>query len=399
MALFDSTFAPYQAFGSRPLTLGVQGSDIAVLQTLYNVMVKTFNAPDSPWSLGPIPVTGRYDAETQAAILNVQRYWDLTVDGQVGDETYWAFGQGVGLYETFGGPAYGSRPLVEGMSGGDVTVLQNRLGCFSYAGALSHPASGLFDAATAEAVAAFKATAHLHGNTGLFPNATVGFGSFSASWIYTFAGGRTLYSGRKGLDVVFVQKFLQGLGHYQGYLTGYYDPATEHAVESFQALHGLTIDGVVGPTTFYHLGRANAGVAPDPMPVGWPPAVVRVGSIALSPISSEIPSSFGVAALASSSHQGGQWLNVVGDNLPSPDAFGSGYTTYAFTLADAASGSVTVPQVMLVVPQGRGTWAGSLSQESGAFTPGVIHVYPSNPSDSRLASPILEGNLVNQQEG
>lgn len=394
MARFDSTFTPYHPFGSRPLRLEASGTDVAILQAGYNTLVNTLALPDD--SLGVvITITGEFDAATKAAIENLQRYFGLAVDGEVGSSTYFAFGHGVGAEETYGGPAYGSRPLSLGMSGGDVTVLQSRLSCFKYADMLEAPATGLYDESTAQAVNAFKHSAHLNGDTGFFHEEAVDFGFYNASWLYTFAGGRPLFCGRKGLDVVFIQSLLTGLGHYSSRLTGYYDSETAAAVEAFQAAEGLVIDGVAGPATYYQLGLKNPNPPPHPLPLAWPTTTISLSSVGLNPIASAVLRSVGVASLTANSSQPRQWLNVVGDNLPSPDQFGSPYTTYAFTLADPASGSVSKPQVMFVVPSGHGTWAGTLEDVNDGFPLGLIHIYPSNPTGSLLGSAVLEGNLLN----
>ncbi len=394
MALFDSTFAPYEPFGSRNLSLGSHGTDVAVLQAVYDLMLKMMTPPGGPMG-DPISISGTFDADTKTAVENIQSYFGLVVDGVVGAETFFVFGQGVGPHQTYGGPVFGSRALSEGMAGGDVTILQNRLNCFQYATILDGPATGTFDTATGAAVAAFKASASSNGDTGFPNNQIAGFGYYDANWIYTFAGGRAIFSGRNGFDVVFIQSILTTLDYYTGDISGYYDNATESAVEAFQAAQGISNDGVVGPVTFYYLGLKNPKPAPDPLGIAWPPTIVTECSVALSSIVSDVNASFGVASLAASSYQAGQWLNVVGDNLPSPDIFGSNFTTYAFTLSDATTGAVSSAQVMLVVPSGPGTWAGTMENASGDFTPGLVNVYPSNPTGSLLGTAILEGNLVN----
>ena len=394
MALFDSTFAPYQPLGSRNLSLGDHGTDIAVIQAIYNLMLKTMNPPHG--AVGePIAVTGIFDTRTESTVKNIQRYFDLDVDGVVGPETYFVFGQGVGPHVPYGGPAFGSRELSEGMAGGDVIILQNRLNCFKYAPILGGPATGMFDGATAEAVGAFKDTAQRNGDTGFANNQIVDFGLYNAAWIYTVAGGRALFLGRRGFDVAFLQSMLTAFGHYTDRVTGYYDAATEAAVEAFQSAQGISIDGVVGPATYYQIGLKNPNPAPIPCDLPWPPTIVSECSVALSPISNEVPGSFGVAAVASTSYQPERWLNVIANNLPSPDRFGAGFTTYAFTLSNSATGAVTPPQVMLVVPSGHGSWAGSIENTTDDVVFGLVNVYPSNPTGSRLGTALLEGNLTN----
>lgn len=153
----------------------------------------------------PITVDGIFGPQTQLAVRNIQSYFGPSVDGVFGPNTYFVYGQGVGANTTYGGPVYGSRTLSQGASGGDVTILQNRLNCFRYSTLIGHPADGNFDAATAQAVPAFKVDAANNGDTGFPANATVGNGTYDATWLYTFAGGRAIQTGRNGLDVVFLQ--------------------------------------------------------------------------------------------------------------------------------------------------------------------------------------------------
>ena len=272
MALFEDTFPPYVPFGSRELRGGERGSDVAVLQTIYNqsvrVMTPAQGADCQDGFLGQgIPVTGRYDRATVGAVRQVQDFYHLEVDGIAGPQTYFAFGQGVGPNVTYGGPAYGSRTLSVGSSGGDVTVLQNRLNVFRYSVQLGAPADGAFGQRTAQAVLAFKGDAIANGDRGLVNNSVVGFGAFDATWIYTYAGGRGLFSGRNGFDVVFVQYLLRQLSFYSGTLHGFYDAATQAAVTAFQRASGITADGVVGQQTYYQFGRHNSVAAPLPYPI------------------------------------------------------------------------------------------------------------------------------------
>ena len=207
MARFDADFPPVIPLGTRTLSLGAQGSDVAILQTMYNQLVGVLAPPTG--SVGaPIEVTGVYDASTIAAIEAIQGYFGIGVDGVAGPETFWVFGQGVGRHVTFGGPAFGSRLLSPGICGGDVTVLQNRLACFRYEAALGGPASGFYTPQTAGAVAELQGDADDQGDTGLLASGVVGPATLNALWLYTVAGGRSLFIGRNGYDVAWVQRLL-----------------------------------------------------------------------------------------------------------------------------------------------------------------------------------------------
>ena len=272
MALFETQYPPYVRFGSRYLSLQtppLRGTDVALVQTIYDLMLGTMNPPLGPMG-SPIAVTGVFNSATRQAVRNIQSYFGLTVDGVVGPNTGFVFGQGTGSHVTYGGPVFDSRDLVQGNSGGDVTILQNRLNCFRYASIVGRPATGTFDAATAAAVLAFKNDAIANGDTGLGINATVGYGTYDAFFLYTFAGGRGIYTGRNGFDVVFVQVILKNLGYYAGHIDGYYGATTMNAVRAFQAHEGIGVDGVVGPGTFYHIGLNNVQAAPRPLAIAFP---------------------------------------------------------------------------------------------------------------------------------
>lgn len=353
MALFETTFPPYVAFGSRTLSQGNAGSDVAVIQSVYNLMLQTMNPPEGPMG-SPITLTGTYDAATVQAVRNIQSFFGLSTDGIAGPATYFVFGQGVGANTTYGGPVYGSRELRQGNAGGDVTVLQNRLNCFRYASLIGKPATGTFDAATSTAVLAFKQDAAANGDTGFPDNAVAGSGFYAATWIYTFAGGRGIFPDRNGFDVVFVQVLLGRLGFYTGRVHGYYDAATQAAVTAYQRARGISADGIVGQETFYHFGLNNAVAAPQPLQLAWPVTPTpTLCSVALEPTTSA-PSAFGSASLLGVSAGA---VNIVGNNLPDPSTFyaGGSYSYHVVT----CSGTVLAQGLMTSI--GGSVWAGSAS--------------------------------------
>ena len=67
---------------------------------------------------------------------------------------------------------------------------------------------------------------------------------------------RTVRSGSRGWRVRLLQRRLRGAGLYKGEVDKKFGPKTEAAVRAFQRKRGqLTVDGVVGAHTWYHLGR------------------------------------------------------------------------------------------------------------------------------------------------
>lgn len=402
MALFENTFSPYVPFGSRVLTLTsppIHGTDVAIVQAIYDLMLTTMN----PAPAGPaVAISGVYDASTQTAVKSIQRYFGLTVDGVVGANTYFVYGQGVGPHTTYGGPVYGSRTLSEGGAGGDVLIAQNRLNTFGgYARRIGGPASGNFDAQTAAAVLAFKADATSNGDTGLVPNSVIGFGTYDATWLYTFAGGRGLLagSGRNGFDVVFVQVLLNRLGFYHGPIDGMYGTATVAAVTAFQGAQGITADGSVGPATFYRLGLNNPEPAPGPLGVAWPPAVSPQVSVCSTPLTSRTDDlhPYGEASLVINESEGFESLDVVGNLLPAPASFGSPYGAYAFVLVNPATGQTYGERLMTLLAGGTDDWGGSLSVGVATIPRGPVTVYPT-PAGSATGPygpAVLGGNLGN----
>ncbi len=398
MALFDSTFTPYVPFGSRTLSQGASGTDVAVVQAVYNLMLKTMNPPQGPMGT-VISINGTYDAATVQAVKNIQSYFGITADGVAGPAAYFVYGQGVGPYTTYGGPVYGSRQLSEGNSGGDVTILQNRLNCFRYSSMIGQPATGMFDSATAATVLAFKRGAAANGDTGFPDNAIAGYGYYDATWLYTLAGGRAIFTGRNGFDVVFIQVVLQDLGYYSGRVTGYYDAATKSAVEAFQSAQGISTDGVVGPVTFYRIGRNNAVAAPKPLGIAWPPVVTPTVStccVGLTPTSSA-PESFGLTALviSGSVHS----YEVMGNLLLAPSTYGSQYGQYFFNVYDQSGGHL-IGQFMTelpdtTTPSGRSDWGGS-STGGATAVKGRITVVPTvtGSSSGHFGPIVLQGNLA-----
>lgn len=232
-------------FGSRTLKLGLSGTDVTILQFLLN------NLP-SPIS-SPISGESTFGPKTEAAVKKFQSYFGLAVDGIVGKNTFLFLGQPIGSYLPSGAPVFGSRNLSRGSSGNDVKILQNRLASTAkkYALALGGPADGKFGSKTQAAVKLFQK------DRGLVEDGIVGPNTFTALYTHTFMGGRILQRSRfdrnQGYDVYFLQKHLKDLGFYTAALDGKFGLATQTAVRALQTSAAISVDGIVGPQTYYHL--------------------------------------------------------------------------------------------------------------------------------------------------
>lgn len=64
----------------------------------------------------------------------------------------------------------------------------------------------------------------------------------------------TVSLGSRGPNVTLLQQRLQQWGYYSGSLDGVFGRATDEAVRRFQARNGITVDGVVGRSTWSSLG-------------------------------------------------------------------------------------------------------------------------------------------------
>jgi peptidoglycan hydrolase-like protein with peptidoglycan-binding domain len=265
MAAFETRFARYVPFGRRMLETtapNLTGTDVAILQLLYNLMLEVMEPPHG--KIGPVvDVDGVFGPRTRTAVLALQTYFGVTADGIAGPQTYGLLGHAAASDAVH---PLGSRPLGPASAGGDVMALQMRLSCFSYGELLGRPGDGSYDKATAAAVKQFQGDAATLGQGGLRPSGIVKAATFNALWLYTFAGGRRLFVGRNGLDVVFMQAQLRSLGLYHGPLDGYFGQSLLAAARDLQRAAGLAPDSKVGAETFFALGKACAGKPPGPFP-------------------------------------------------------------------------------------------------------------------------------------
>lgn len=217
-------------------------------------------------------ITGNYGPQTQEAVARFQQDMGLAADGIVGPETARVLFEG-------GAPGGSERPYdaeaaeVRGGvqledSGDQVAELQQRLADLGY---YSGEISGTFDYATEAAVMQFQRDNGLSTDgvvgpstedtlrrpseeimrpaespTSESPTSETEITDPQAS-ISPDQQGNLLRVGDSGQAVSELQSRLQGLGFYQGELTGLYDPETEAAVIAFQQSQGLTSDGIAGP--------------------------------------------------------------------------------------------------------------------------------------------------------
>lgn len=152
---------------------------------------------------------------------------------------------------TSGGSFTYTRDLMRGMTGSDVTSLQQVLRALGY---YNGDIDGDFGPVTEEAVMAFQR------DRGLYVDGIVG--SITSNALGGIGGGGggkmstsdSLSRGSSGDQVRVLQKNLKALGYDVGEIDGDFGKYTEAAVMQFQADNGLYVDGVAGSIT---LGQLN----------------------------------------------------------------------------------------------------------------------------------------------
>ena len=99
----------------------------------------------------------------------------------------------------------------------------------------------------------------------------ISIGAGNLTGVTPTASTPVLQLNSKGDLVVWLQEHLVSVG-YATAVDGDFGPSTQTAVEQFQAVRGLTVDGVVGPATWAALLRYA------PAPVSW----THTGAVAAS---------------------------------------------------------------------------------------------------------------------
>ena len=258
------------SWGGTTLRQGSTGSAVEQLQFWLNTL--------SQYDAG-IPSTavdGVFGSRTAAAVRAFQRREGLTVDGVVGRTTWTA------LYNEFrsiqsdnGTPnAYPGTPLRQGSRGQNVRLVQFwlKIARTVYASLRSVTVDGVFGAATTAAVKRFQSY------FGLTSDGVVGRTTWQKLYeVYNDIANKLLSAnlrpgeypgllrrGSTGTAVRELQFYLYLMSAYETSIPavsidGSFGAATEAAVRAYQRFAGLTVDGVVGRTTWSSLyGKASA---------------------------------------------------------------------------------------------------------------------------------------------
>lgn len=245
---------------ARYLQEGYSGSDVRRLQQ---------RLIDLGWMAGQ--ADGTFGASTTAAVKAFQKQCSLWDDGIAGPETQ------ARLYAANAPKA--NRPasstgesLREGAQGEAVRALQRQLKNLGY---YSGSIDGSYGAGTTAAVLAFQQANGLKAD-GVAGTQTLNkiysvdavpyttgsnFSSTNSSNTVSSTGYTTLQQGDQGEGVRRLQQRLKNLGFYSGSVDGSYGAGTVAAVQAFQSMNNLRVDGKAGPATQRALYGSNASSA------------------------------------------------------------------------------------------------------------------------------------------
>ena len=256
-------------WGGTVLRTGSTGSAVEQLQFWLNTLAQYTS------SIPSVTVDGVFGSGTAAAVRAFQRKYGLTVDGVVGRDTW------TELYDQFrsiqsdnGTPnAYPGTALREGSSGQNVRLVQFwlKIARTVYTSLANVTVDGKFGSATAAAVRRFQSY------FGLTSDGVVGRITWNKLYeVYNDIANRLLSSslrpgeypgvlrtGSSGTAVRELQFYLYLMSAYESSIPpvsidGKFGADTERAVRAYQRFAGLTVDGVVGRTTWNSLyGRAS----------------------------------------------------------------------------------------------------------------------------------------------
>ena len=248
-------------WGGTVLRTGSTGSSVEQLQFWLNTLAQYES------SIPSLTVDGVYGTGTANAVRAFQRKYGLTVDGVVGRNTW------TELYDQFrsiqsdnGTPnAYPGTALREGASGQNVRLVQFwlKIARTVYPSLSNVTVDGRFGSATAAAVRRFQTY------FGLTSDGVVGHTTWNKLYeVYNDIANKLLSSslrpgeypgvlrnGSSGTAVRELQFYLYLMSAYESSIPaiaidGQFGASTEAAVRAYQRFAGLTVDGIVGRTTW-----------------------------------------------------------------------------------------------------------------------------------------------------
>ena len=251
-------------WGGTVLRTGSTGSAVEQLQFWLNTLAQYES------SIPSLTVDGVYGTGTANTVRAFQRKYGLTVDGVVGRTTWTeVYDQFRSIQSDNGTPnAYPGTALREGSSGQNVRLVQFwlKIARTVYTSLANVTVDGKFGAGTAAAVQRFQRY------FGLTADGVVGRTTWQKLYeVYNDIANRLLSSslrpgeypgvlrkGSSGTAVRELQFYLYLMSAYESSIPaigidGQFGASTEAAVRAYQRFAGLTVDGIVGRTTWNSL--------------------------------------------------------------------------------------------------------------------------------------------------
>ncbi len=246
------------------LTIGSTGTNVARMQEYLNAI----NYYYYPYQFPVLQVDGNYGTDTAQAVMNYQALNGLTIDGEIGEQTWNSI---VLKYNDISGggervwPGYN---ITYGVTGSDVQYMQTLLDLIQtfYDGIISITIDGNFGSNTEEATRQFQEQFE-NDNDGIIGeqtwNAIVRVAALVKVQNYpdvlTQYPGYILQVGSSGDYVRFIQSYLNRINSTNEYgwsilkIDGIFGSITRTVVMQFQSVSGNTPDGKVGQQTWRSL--------------------------------------------------------------------------------------------------------------------------------------------------
>ena len=251
-------------WGGTVLRTGSTGSAVEQLQFWLNTLAQYES------SIPSLTVDGVYGTGTANAVRAFQRKYGLTVDGVVGRATWTEVYDQFRSIQSYNGTpnAYPGTALREGSSGQNVRLVQFwlKIARTVYPSLSNVTVDGRFGSATAAAVRRFQTY------FGLTSDGVVGRTTWNKLYeVYNDIANKllssslrpgeypgVLRSGSSGTAVRELQFYLYLMSAYESSIPaigidGQFGASTEAAVRAYQRFAGLTVDGIVGRTTWNSL--------------------------------------------------------------------------------------------------------------------------------------------------
>lgn len=240
-----------------PLSRGSRGGAVLRMQSYLNVIRQEY--PRIPL----LTEDGVFGASTEHAVEDYQQIFHLSVTGIIDEHTWNSI---VETYHSMPGAEhpYPGKVLRHGASGTSVAYMQQQLNILAQVyTAIPHlTADGKFGDNTEKAVRLFQRQFGLSADGDIGPNTwnaivakAAAVQANSPAPVVTVYPGSTIKRGSHSDWTRFVQSYLSEIPTAQGgspslVVDGNFGSGTTAAVEKFQGVHHLKVDGIVGPSTW-----------------------------------------------------------------------------------------------------------------------------------------------------